>query len=308
MDPPLPPPEHRRGRREKMLIGLVTAVAVAGLAVVAAVLFGPVQGEEFCPQTFTRRSFHYLQLPLFHVQLMPVRHADTTTPLERRFVTDRYVVPDPADPPRWDLVYSFRAGGGPVRGDAAILSTALDACDAEGQSPWNTWTDAPSGTGQGALASHRPAGPPGAVQFHAGVVVPARGAADALRLRQDLAAALARNYTQLTAIRQRLGEHTEALKLLGRSPGLRAPRRPVRASARRVAAGARTPGRIAARDAITPTGRIPGGPMIRHAVQTPLYPRLFMLPGMGRHTIVAGVRQNAGRNPSAFLANAATGP
>ena len=97
MDPPLLPPQHRRGRREKTLIGLVTAVAVAGPAVVAVLLLGFVQGEEFCSQMFTRRSFRYLQLPLFHVQLMPVRHADTTTPLERRFVTDRYVVPDPTN-------------------------------------------------------------------------------------------------------------------------------------------------------------------------------------------------------------------
>ena len=197
-----------------MLIGLVTAVAVAGPAVVAAVLFGSVQGEEFCSQTFTRRSFRYLQLPLFHVQLMPVRHADTTTPLERRFVTDRYVVPDPTDPPRWDLVYSFRAVGDPVRGDAAILSAALDACDAEGQSSWNAWTDAHPELAKVLWPAIARLARQGLSSFTPELLSRARGAADAQRLRQAIAGALARNYTQLAAIRQRLGEHTEALKLL----------------------------------------------------------------------------------------------
>lgn len=129
------------GRKTYWLFGTLAALGLAAVVLIATFLFGHHGGEEFSPDTFTRRLFYYFQIPLLGIQVTPILREDTTNALENYVLANRFVVPNSPDNPRWDLVRAFSAGSGIVRGDAEILCNYLDATDQNQRLYWQRWSD-----------------------------------------------------------------------------------------------------------------------------------------------------------------------
>jgi hypothetical protein len=209
------PPAATRPRRPRDTVFLCLCGTLAGVAVVAlaTLMFGHVTGEEFCPSPFARRSFHYLEIPLVHVQVSPITRSDATQSLERTLQSQGYIPAAPGGERRWDLVHSVRAGSGAVRGDAAILCAYLDAVDDDGQRYWESWTrDHP----ESAKALWPAVARVAAQQLY--IFVPelmglARSARNAEPLGRKIDDTLTRQYARLAAAQQQLGDAETAVEL-----------------------------------------------------------------------------------------------
>jgi hypothetical protein len=119
---------------------MLAAVAGAG-GIVAGILavFGQVTGEEFCPQTFQRRRFWLVEVPLLHWPLVGERHQDCTGQCERELAKRSWVVAAPQGSGVWHLAWQ-RRGGRRLTGDAFLLLRYLDSRDADGELRWLVWS------------------------------------------------------------------------------------------------------------------------------------------------------------------------
>jgi hypothetical protein len=98
-----------------------------------------VSGDEFAPDTFTRRDFSYDQLPLVERQVSAVRRVEKKSDLCQHLIDNGYIsVMSTAS--RWDLVAARRGTRRLRDGDALILCRYLDARDKEGKLYWLDWT------------------------------------------------------------------------------------------------------------------------------------------------------------------------
>jgi len=126
--------------------------ATSGLALIAVLAyitfyFGCISGEEFSPDTFSRRSFYYFEIPLLGWQVWPISRVDCTGSLESHLTGEKLIAVQkkPGVSVRWDLVSATR-GFDPDRsrpsaqGDARILCCYLDAQDSEGNYVWLEWS------------------------------------------------------------------------------------------------------------------------------------------------------------------------
>ena len=115
---------------------------LAGIVFVYVVLyFGSVRGDEFSPDSFQRRGFSYLELPLIGVQITPINHTNTTNDLEK-YLAAQKLFPTPTKPEnRWDLVLAGKGLRNTTQGDARILCMYLDATDEDGDSIWLKWSE-----------------------------------------------------------------------------------------------------------------------------------------------------------------------
>jgi len=122
----------------------ILIVACAGVVLLLGTLrYGLVQGDEFAPDTFQRRTYWYYELPLVRIKVTPVKRRVDRHQLERLLVAKQYITPN-APPKRWDLIEARRGGKAWRQGDAQILTLYLDAYDADKNwtSFWETWTTA----------------------------------------------------------------------------------------------------------------------------------------------------------------------
>ena len=117
-------------------------VQLVGVVLVYAVLyFGSISGEEFSPDSFKRRRFAYLEVPLIGVQITPIRHTDKTNDLEK-YLSAEKLLPTPTKPEnRWDLVFASEGSRGGPQGDSRILCQYLDALNKDGDSIWLKWSE-----------------------------------------------------------------------------------------------------------------------------------------------------------------------
>jgi len=134
------------GKSDSSLVSRI-AFGVLGLFLIGIVLlyavlyFGSVSGEEFSPDSFHRRRFAYLELPLIGAQLTPIRHTDTTGDLENYLAVQK-LFPKPTEPKnRWHLVSASRGTRGHAQGDAGILCQYLDAINKDRDSIWLKWSE-----------------------------------------------------------------------------------------------------------------------------------------------------------------------
>jgi hypothetical protein len=122
---------------------LVVVMSILGFLVIVyfiTLLFGSISGEEFAPDTFSRREFSYYQLPVVHIQVTPVRRVVRPHELCQHLVKNA-LISTTATESRWDLVAARRGGRRLRDGDALILCRYLDAADAEGEAYWLTWSN-----------------------------------------------------------------------------------------------------------------------------------------------------------------------
>ncbi|MBC8353497.1 MAG: hypothetical protein H8E66_15980 [Planctomycetes bacterium] len=120
----------------------ILGLLLTGIVLVYAVLyFGSVTGEEFSPDTFKRRKFSYLELPLFRVQISPTRRTDNTNDLEKYLVAQKLLATGAKPENRWDLVFGSQGVRYGFQGDARILCQYLDATNKDGDNIWLKWSE-----------------------------------------------------------------------------------------------------------------------------------------------------------------------
>ncbi len=119
-------------------LGILLGVGVVGS--LATLIFGNVSGEEFSPDTFARRHYSYLELPLVHIQITPIHRVDKSNQLEIYLRQQKLVNKKPADTPRWDMVYHKVAEVVTETGDAQMLCNYLDVSGSRSPHFWLTWT------------------------------------------------------------------------------------------------------------------------------------------------------------------------
>jgi hypothetical protein len=125
---------------KKILLGVLLALVAMCLISVPMLRYGSVSGEEFSPGRFQRRSYHYWEIPLVHIQITPLQKQDETNDLENYLVQQKLILPANESRPRWDGVRLRRADFEASPGDALILCRYLDQQDADGGLIWLNWS------------------------------------------------------------------------------------------------------------------------------------------------------------------------
>jgi hypothetical protein len=181
---------------------------------VATLMFGAVSGQEFSPQTFTRRSFFYYQVPLLGAQVSPITRDNQTNSLENYLSAERLVTGAQSKEQRWDLVYTTSGGGNLVEGDAGILCTYLDAKGEDGTLYWEAWSKENPELAKilwpvvSRIACQQ------LYMFTPEMIELAKRARDPARFQQRLHQTAAGQYLRLAEIQQQLANHGAAAKLL----------------------------------------------------------------------------------------------
>jgi hypothetical protein len=118
---------------------VVFIVTVGGTLGFFVLSFGQVQGSEFTPDRFGRRSFAYFRIPIIRLQITPVVRWDSTNDLERHVASNALRQRRQPVAKRWDVV-SVNSGAKGKIGDAAILCHYLDTKNEDGNLLWLEWT------------------------------------------------------------------------------------------------------------------------------------------------------------------------
>jgi hypothetical protein len=130
---------NRRRISARLGFALLSIIGTLVIIYFLTLWFGSVRGDEFAPDTFSRRAFSYYELPLIHLQVSPVRRIVRQNELCRH-LTDTGLVTKTAAASRWDLVSASRGQRQLRDGDALILCRYLDARDSDGIQYWLRWT------------------------------------------------------------------------------------------------------------------------------------------------------------------------
>ncbi len=209
-------PSRKTGRLKRWLVrvGILAVILLALVPVVA--LMGRVEGEEFSPQTFRRRVFVYFEIPLVHLQVLPIRRRDKTGDLEKYLAQQKYLAlgqtGDNQD--QWHLVRCTRGGSLLSSGDAGIFCAYLDTINDQGQLRWLDWSKKHRTLAKilwprvAELAQQR------LYIFIPDLMELAAGAVDANRLHNDIRRSLAAKYLELSLTEQALEDHQTAVELL----------------------------------------------------------------------------------------------
>jgi hypothetical protein len=199
---------------KRLLIGAAVVLALVFLFSAPLIRYGAVVGEEFSPNDFHRRSYHYWEIPFLHFQLTPLRTQDETNDLERHLVQNKVIAKGKSAKPRWDLVSVRRGESEAPPGDAAILCRYLDQTTDEGELIWLAWTKK-----EPQLAAVLWPAVAEAARRELYLLTPdlfhlAQQANSAEQLKQSLARRLAARYEQLARVQQKLGRNELAAELL----------------------------------------------------------------------------------------------
>jgi hypothetical protein len=97
-----------------------------------------VQGLEFSPEAFERRTFSFHEIPFVRIQVTPIRRSAQLLPLEAYILSQKWVLP--LAPASWDLAVGWRAGKRVDPRGASILCDYLDTLDSSGNLVWLSWS------------------------------------------------------------------------------------------------------------------------------------------------------------------------
>jgi hypothetical protein len=117
---------------------VVSVISVSLAVVYATILFGHVEGSEFSPESFSRRSFSFYEIPLLGIQVTPVKRTAAAAPVEAYLLGQKWVAALP--PAAWDLVAGWRGGRRVDPRGASALCNYLDTLDARGNLVWLDWS------------------------------------------------------------------------------------------------------------------------------------------------------------------------
>jgi hypothetical protein len=124
-----------------LVLGILLGAVVAGASLLGLTVLvgGVVQGEEFCPDDFSKRTFFYFELPFFKKQLTAVQHEDSYAPVSADLIGGSYLRPAPT-PKTWHLIYDNRTPSISPECDARILDQYLEQMTDSYAFFWNEWT------------------------------------------------------------------------------------------------------------------------------------------------------------------------
>ena len=127
-------------RRNILFIG-IAFLLISPIVLLIFFGWGQVEGDEFSPDDFSRRSFSYNQAPIFGWPIRKKSYIDTTTPLEKELIADKLITPTVNPKKTWHLTNDSGSGNGmmPVECDARFLTDYLDQRNDEGDYFWSTW-------------------------------------------------------------------------------------------------------------------------------------------------------------------------
>jgi hypothetical protein len=111
-----------------------------GLLYVLTIMFGTVNGTEFCPETFERRHYHYVQLPLVHLQLTGEDDKDISGVTEIFVTSQKYFTKKTPASQQWHTITAHR-GARTQTGDARLLIEYLDAKNSDDYHRWVKWSE-----------------------------------------------------------------------------------------------------------------------------------------------------------------------
>jgi hypothetical protein len=131
----------RRHVLRRVLLALLGLAGIGGVLAILLMLFGTVAGEEFCPQTFQRRTYWLVELPLVHWPLSREHRQPTTGACEQELARRSWIATTPSGAVQWHLAWQQR-GRQKQTGDAAVLLTYLDSRDEEEELRWLRWSQA----------------------------------------------------------------------------------------------------------------------------------------------------------------------
>ena len=120
---------------------LVFTLIVFAVLVLMTLIFGQVSGEEFSPDTFERRRFHYFQIPIVRFQVTGMKRRDQGIGMADTVEDHAPNVDSAATVKTWDLVSSQRTGADKWLGDAKILCDLLTTEDTKRAFLWQTWSE-----------------------------------------------------------------------------------------------------------------------------------------------------------------------
>lgn len=201
------------GAGKRILIGaLLAMVVLVPFTFLIVVQYGVVVGEEFSPDRFQRRSYHYFEIPLFHVQITPLERNDRTNDLEL-YLAKQKLIPAGAAKPRWDLATLSRGDMEGAPRDAEILCRYLDLTDDEGNLVWLAWTKEQPDLAKTFWPAVADVARQGAYFLAPDLFHLAEQVSEPTALQQQLARRLSRRYEELGRVQQRLGQHQRAADL-----------------------------------------------------------------------------------------------
>ena len=210
-------PRSKRQWGTKVLFGILTVLGVASVVLVATLLFGLHTGEEFSPDTFSRQTFYYYEIPLLGIQVSPIVRKSRTNTFERFLRQKGYVKSGNSSQPRWDLVKVARSGATTFRGDADILCSYLDAVDSGGIRHWQTWSEKNPKLAGVLWPLVARAADEQLYIFVPELIDLAGSASKPDELQKRLNESLAQQYRRLAEIQQQQGDHETALDLVMQS-------------------------------------------------------------------------------------------
>ncbi len=191
---------------------------LSGVVIVYGVLwFGTVNGEEFSPDSFQRRTFSYIQLPLFGAQITPIRHTDTTNDLEKYLSAEKLYPKAEKAEARWDLVRGQQGAGSNIQGDARILTLYLDTFNAEGDEVWLKWSEDNAELAKVLWPAVAKVARDELYSFVPELFVLARTAESAVQLQESIDEALAAKYMLTAETFEALGEEEVAAELFAQA-------------------------------------------------------------------------------------------
>lgn len=214
---PARPATRRTARLPNWVFGTGMVILFLLFLGLVTLIFGRVSGEEFTPHGFQRRSFHYYELPIVHLQVWPMKRFDATGDLEAALIKQKLLPPSAATTPkdpRWDLVQGFRGAQLVQQGDAQILMRYLDAHDSASNLLWLEWSNDKPELAKilwpvvARLAEEE------LYLFLPDVFELAHGATDPDALKKSLDELLAHKFYEFGIVQQKLGHHKAAAELL----------------------------------------------------------------------------------------------
>ena len=122
----------RRHVLRRVLGALLGLAGIGGVLAILVAMFGTVAGEEFCPQTFQRRTYWLVELPLVHWPLSREHRQPTTGACEQELARRSWIATIPSGAVQWHLAWQQR-GRQKQTGDAAVLLTYFDSRDEIGR-------------------------------------------------------------------------------------------------------------------------------------------------------------------------------
>lgn len=131
----------KKGGRPFRSILFISLGSIATV-LVAIYMTGFVEGEEFCPQTFARRSYWFYRIPVINIQFVPTFRDPKNYDLQSHLSANALIRTSATNPKRWDPVYHkyYSMAQPSTPHDAAILCSYLDQYHDNAESKWLAWS------------------------------------------------------------------------------------------------------------------------------------------------------------------------